>query len=366
MQIHRVPRPESRDAEPHPLVHGLSHIGRAALLDAYGHDDFAETATTRVVSLHGSDTGARLAWLALPDGVDPETSRPEDALGYATISMALKEDLEQAYISVLVHPDHRGQGIGRGLWDAARPALAEHGRTQWLTSTFHTGPEFTGEGAITAESGSGSVDGTLPGVRFALSEGFSLEQCERASTLEISDEVLARAAELQAEASGKATGYEAVSWQGRTPDHLVDGVAAVIGRMSTDAPSAGVTFDEQVWDAERLRAAEERSVTAGYEWVATAALHAATGDVVAYTELDWQTGHPAGALQDDTIVRADHRGHRLGLLIKAANLRRLAEANPRARRVHTWNANENDYMLAINQALGFTQTGLDGFWQRRG
>lgn len=366
MQIHRVPTPASRDAEPHPLVHGLTHLGSVVLRDAYGHDDFADTVRTRVVQLAGSPTGMRLAWLALPDGVGPETCRPEDALGYAMITMSLKEDLEQAYISVLVHPEQRGRGLGRALWDAARPTLATHGRTTWLTSTFHTGPVFTGEGAIFAASGAGSVDGALPGVRFALAEGFALEQCERASTLEISDQVLARAAELQAEASECATGYELVSWQGRTPDHIVDGVAAVIGKMATDAPSAGVTFEEQVWDAERLRAVEDRSAAAGYDWVATAAVHAASGEVVAYTELDWKVDQPAGALQDDTIVRADHRGHRLGMLMKATNLLRLAEANPAAERVHTWNADENAYMLAINQALGFTQTGLDGFWQRKG
>ena len=58
-----------------------------------------------------------------------------------------------------------------------------------------------------------------------------------------------------------------------------------------------------------------------------------------------------------------HRGRRLGMLVKAANLRRLTGELPAVRRVDTWNAEENAWMLAINVALGFRPSGGAGEWQ---
>ena len=51
------------------------------------------------------------------------------------------------------------------------------------------------------------------------------------------------------------------------------------------------------------------------------------------------------------------------MLVKIANLRRLA-GYPDVQRVTTFNAAENDHMLAINVALGFRPAGWDGEWQR--
>ena len=48
-----------------------------------------------------------------------------------------------------------------------------------------------------------------------------------------------------------------------------------------------------------------------------------------------------------------HRGHRLGLLLKAAMLEWLAEAEPAVDRIETGNASANTHMIAVNDALGF-------------
>jgi RimJ/RimL family protein N-acetyltransferase len=52
-------------------------------------------------------------------------------------------------------------------------------------------------------------------------------------------------------------------------------------------------------------------------------------------------------------VTRPHRGHRLGLLTKAAMLDWLATAEPQLARVETNNAAVNSYMIAVNEALGF-------------
>jgi hypothetical protein len=71
-------------------------------------------------------------------------------------------------------------------------------------------------------------------------------------------------------------------------------------------------------------------------------------------------------VQDDTLVAKAHRGNRLGMLVKILNLRRLEAERPSVERILTFNAAENEHMLAINVALGFRPAGHSGEWQRRG
>jgi hypothetical protein len=49
--------------------------------------------------------------------------------------------------------------------------------------------------------------------------------------------------------------------------------------------------------------------------------------------------------------------------VKAANLERLLDTAPEARRVHTWNADTNSYMVAINELLGFRIARLESAWR---
>ena len=87
---------------------------------------------------------------------------------------------------------------------------------------------------------------------------------------------------------------------------------------------------------------------------------------VALTERAVAAGRPGRefAYQFDTLVVGVHRGHGLGMLVKLANLVELAEVAPERAVVYTWNADENDHMLAINIALGFRRRGLEAAWQR--
>ena len=71
---------------------------------------------------------------------------------------------------------------------------------------------------------------------------------------------------------------------------------------------------------------------------------------------------PGSGHQMLTGVTREHRGHRLGLLVKVAMLEVLRAAEPQLERIDTWNAESNRYMIAVNEALGYTVLGPPASW----
>lgn len=357
IRIERLPHPGDTDAAPHPWLVGLTAVDHTVSREQYGNDDFSDDVAARQGRLRGSAYAHQDAWVALEG---------DRVVAYAWCHRPLREDRDVGNIELAVLPEARRRGLGDALMTTLTEFLSADGRGTLMGFTFSpAGAE--GPDALAARSGTGAVDPRLPGNAFAVHHGFTLEQVERPSTLTLSAETLQRADALgRAAASVAGPDYELVGWAGPCPDDLLDGLADLVARMSTDVPMASELNDAQVWDADRLRSAEARNVEIGKAWVTVAARHVPSGTLAAYTEIEWPLTHPVGAWQSDTLVRADHRGHRLGMLVKAANLRRLVDANPAAERVHTWNAAENTHMLAINDALGFRPTGLEGTWRRRG
>ena len=366
MQIVRAPRPPARDAAPTPLLQAVANAEAAIERDLVGHTDFAESARSRSARLFGSADNDQFLWVALPDGVDPAACSPGDALGFASMILPLREDVTTAQVWVGVRPEARSQGVGRALLDAATAEGVERGRTLW--QAYAHSPDASGRAdAIVPTSGTGAVPPDVPASRWLVADGWTLELCETPSRLDLSPDLLARAASVASDGPGTeaAQTYELAWWTDRTPPEYADGVARIMERMATDPPAGGMVYDTPVWDAQRLADAEERQLVSGHPWVTTIALHRATGEVAAFTRLQWPEPHPAGVWQEETLVLPHHRGHGLGLWTKLVNLARLVEVNPAARRVHTWNAAENGPMLAINDVLGFVPVGVEGCWQKR-
>jgi hypothetical protein len=85
--------------------------------------------------------------------------------------------------------------------------------------------------------------------------------------------------------------------------------------------------------------------------------------LVAWTAISHDGEIPWHAWQNITIVDPGHRGHRLGALVKVANLRLMREHQPQVTTVDTGNAAVNTYMIAINEQMGFRPLYAWQSWQ---
>ena len=144
-----------------------------------------------------------------------------------------------------------------------------------------------------------------------------------------------------------------MQWAGPTPPEWLDDLAVLIGRMSTDAPTGDLTLEPQRWDADRVR---ERDAVAVRERRALGR-HRRAGRRRAprgvHRGVHLRRARTASPSQGDTLVARAHRGHRLGLRIKLANLELLLREHPEVRAIDTFNADDNRWMIAVNEAMGF-------------
>ena len=100
---------------------------------------------------------------------------------------------------------------------------------------------------------------------------------------------------------------------------------------------------------------ESTTLRQGIRMFTTVAL-APDGEIVGHTRIAVpdESDDPEHAHQWATLVTAKHRGHRLGLAIKARKHLELQRAMPDLdRTMNTWNDPDNHYMISTNEALGY-------------
>jgi len=254
-----------------------------------------------------------------------------EVTGYCQIGLPDRENLDTAFAFPTVHPERRGQGVGRELLRHAAARAAAEGRT------------------VLRGTGLAGTAGDAFAARVGAKVG--LVSVRRAVHLRgLPDGLVAR---QRAAATSAAAGYSLVTWVGATPPEHWAGVAGVLNAFA-DAP-APEGFEREAWDASLVRDRFDRTTT----WADIArrytvgAVHAQTGELTALTELFVVPEAPAWAIQGLTAVTRAHRGHRLGLLVKCAMLDWLAAAEPGVEHILTDNADSNQYMIAVNELLGF-------------
>jgi GNAT superfamily N-acetyltransferase len=319
----------------------------------WGDDDFVYTAEAELTSFQAQEFMEKIVFVAVVDNA---------IVGRVVVEFPLEEEAVTATILVDVVPALRGRGVGSALIARGEELVLEGGRT--AVSAFTEHPAATlGEGeTVSAESGGDGLPADSPDVRFAQGHGYRLGQVERSSSLTLPLPEARRDA-LLADSLAHSADYRTLSWWRSAPDELVTEFAAIKERMTTDVPQSGIALDDESWTAERVRAHEAELIARGEPLQVTVAQHIPSGRIAAYTEIAVPDDGDK-AEQYDTLVAADHRGHRLGTLVKLANLEQLAVRAPHIRRILTWNAAENTPMLAVNDAFGFELHGLTGNWQK--
>jgi RimJ/RimL family protein N-acetyltransferase len=240
------------------------------------------------------------------------------------------ENLDRASLGPVVHPAVRRRGFGRALLRHEAERAAANGRSVL----------------------SGVVVTDTAGAAFAQALGAKLEldEVRRVQYLAKLEPTLVGSLRQQAERA--AAGYSLVNWIGPVPEELLGPVANVMNAFA-DAPR-GENVEPEDWDAERVRERENYWVQAGVlRGYGVAALHDATGEMAAYTAMAVDPEAPEWGYQQLTAVTRQHRGHRLGLLVKTAMLELLAEAEPELKFIATGNAAANEHMIAVNERLGY-------------
>ncbi|MDP9239889.1 MAG: GNAT family N-acetyltransferase [Actinomycetota bacterium] len=290
-------------------------------------------------SLAGEVGGERIElWLGSVSGV---------AVAIAQVELPLLDNTGTALFELMVHPEHRRRGYGRQLLAHALDRARANDRTLVIT-----------------EIGA-PLDGTTraPGEALAESVGAKPVLSEIRRLLDVPTVDVDVLAGLRAEALKHSEGYTLVQWVDHAPPELLEDMAALAARMSTDAPLEDMTWEPEVWTAERYLSKEEEALARGRTRVATAVRHEASGRLVGFTDIGVNARRPGVAYQWDTIVTHEHRGRRLGLLLKVANLELLGATVPGVRYINTWNAAANAHMVAINDAVGFRPVDRWNGWQ---
>lgn len=260
-----------------------------------------------------------------------------DALvAMVSVWLPLDANLDTVWAQIDVHPDHRRRGHGRALVAATADLARQRGRNRIVVETI-------------TPAGAGSDH---PHHAFAAALGFrpGLPAVIRRLELPVDS---GRLDSLAAEAAGAAAGRYGVQAVEVVPESLIQSLCECMNRVGSEAPTGDIIWEEERLDAARYQARVGHERAIGQRRLTGLAVDRLSGQVVAYTELTLSADPNPHVQQGGTLVRAEHRGHRLGLAVKVANLRLLAQVAASRRAIFTGNAAVNEHMVAINEALGF-------------
>ncbi|MEV6417705.1 GNAT family N-acetyltransferase [Kribbella sp. NPDC051718] len=252
----------------------------------------------------------------------------ERIVGAMLFEYLLTTNLDSVAVEIDVPPAERRRGVGTALWGWARARAAELGRTVYQA-------ELAIPDGFTTE--------TWPGCLFVAGLGFVLEHVE---------DHLVRPLPYQPQFELEPLeGYELISWTGACPEELLPLYAELRTAMSADVPTGGMTREPKVWTVQELREQEERILRSYLPLLVLA--RTLDGRPAGYTMLYLPLTDPDNALQEDTLVLRDHRGHNLGAHLKAANFEQLAKHQTTHQWLHTWTAETNIAMQKVNARFGF-------------
>jgi GNAT superfamily N-acetyltransferase len=268
-------------------------------------------------------------------------------VGVGGLFLPLLDNVDKAWFLVDVDPEDQRRGHGSALLAAVVDRATAERRTQIVTETMIPFEQREKHGYR----------------RFAETHGFELSNVEvvRWLPLPVAEEAIQAWSDQAAE---RHDGYTIETYVDDVPADLVPSLCVLLGQLAVDAPTGAVDWEEEVITPERFAEWRASLRVQGRTMYETLAL---TPDrlVAAQSTLAVPPPGRTDVSQWGTFVHREHRGHRLGLATKAANLRVMQKAHPEMRRIVTQNAETNDYMVSINALIGFEPVEASAEFLRR-
>jgi GNAT superfamily N-acetyltransferase len=278
------------------------------------------------------------------DGEVPETFAAWDRgqlAGTAAVHTSEWDNTHLAWLELMVHPDLRGSGRGSEMLRFAESRARELGRTSVGV-----------DGWDHPETHRFAAKHDLPRKGSAIKRRQTLARVDWTEVEQV-----------YAEATAAASAYELVRIPGRTPDDLIAALAELTAAIN-DAPLDDLDIEDEVFPVERVQAYEAAQVASERRLYRVLARHRDTGELAGHTVVAVDDERPWIGNQHDTSVARAHRGHRLGLLLKSDMMRWLADAEPELASIDTWNMESNDFMISVNERLGYEVLGREYQFQR--
>jgi GNAT superfamily N-acetyltransferase len=251
-------------------------------------------------------------------------------IGYLVLGFPRHDNRTLVEVDLVVLPRERRRGAGRVLLDLAVERARALDRRHLIGRSVQTRPD---------------------GAAFAQAVGAQAALQQMRLRLDLGQTDQSRLDAMLAEAWKHAPGYELVQWVGVPPDEIIDDVAEVANRLNVDSPIGDLPLEPEQLDADQIRRAEASNVSRGRETFNTGVRSG--GRLVGWTAIAGLLAEPQRAWQQITLVLAEDRGHRLGMVLKLENLRFVRARQPELRYLDTLNALSNEHMLSINRQIGF-------------
>lgn len=260
------------------------------------------------------------------------TSGEGEVLGCCLLELPERDYPDVVFAAVLVRPEYRRRGVGGALLANARRQVDR----KLLISYVRAG---TAGDAFLRAVGARPNPATNDTRRILRLDAAALD----------------RADALQGEIERAVCGYSLFTWDDAAPDEVLDSLVILNRTLAEDAPRPDSMAPESS-DREQVRAGEARRREAGRQRALMAVRHDDSGALVALSAIGLDSLIPGWGFQGATVVRRDHRGQRLGTLVKAALHQRVAEQFPEVRWLMTTNHATNAPMIAVNDFLGYEKS----------
>jgi GNAT superfamily N-acetyltransferase len=285
---------------------------------------------------YGWDLDPAEHYLYLPD----DATNPVAAIA---VDLPTRDNLHLVWAQIWVHPDDRRRGHGSAIMNEILRIAREAGR-----STIWVGTADDDQGARHFVQ------------KFAFR--YASHDARRRQVLaEVDKSEIQR---LWSLAQSAAADYRLERLRCPTSDERLSELVEVTAAIN-DAPMGDLTYEDEKFDLKRLQDRETSLIGRGDRGYRVIARHRRTGEVGGHTMMITYPLQPHVGGQADTAVARQHRGHRLGLLLKIEMMRWLAEVEPQLKIIETWNNVDNDFMIKVNEALGYRLSRVFNMYELR-